>query len=89
MQELDWVVGELLAKLDALGIADNTIVILHSIMVPKSSAGPTGARRRSVVKKDLAGKADAGLPMSCAGQGKFLPGKFSTAYSLWKMFYRP
>jgi arylsulfatase len=27
MQELDWVVGELLAKLDALGIADDTIVI--------------------------------------------------------------
>ena len=27
MQELDWVVGELLAKLDALGIADNTIVV--------------------------------------------------------------
>ena len=27
MQELDWVVGELLDKLDELGIADNTIVI--------------------------------------------------------------
>jgi arylsulfatase A-like enzyme len=27
MQELDWVVGELLDKLDGLGIADNTIVI--------------------------------------------------------------
>jgi arylsulfatase A-like enzyme len=27
MQELDWVVGELLAKLDKLGIAENTIVI--------------------------------------------------------------
>jgi arylsulfatase A-like enzyme len=27
MQELDWVVGELLGKLDALGIADDTIVI--------------------------------------------------------------
>jgi arylsulfatase A-like enzyme len=27
MQELDWVVGELLAKLEALGIADNTIVV--------------------------------------------------------------
>ena len=27
MQELDWVVGELLQKLDELGIADNTIVV--------------------------------------------------------------
>jgi arylsulfatase A-like enzyme len=27
LQELDWVVGELLAKLDELGIADNTVVI--------------------------------------------------------------
>ena len=30
MQELDWVVGELLKKLDELGIADNTIVIFSS-----------------------------------------------------------
>jgi arylsulfatase A-like enzyme len=30
MQELDWVVGELLAKLDQLGIADNTIVVFAS-----------------------------------------------------------
>ena len=30
MQELDWVVGELLKKLDDLGIADNTIVVFTS-----------------------------------------------------------
>ena len=30
MQELDWVVGELLDKLDELGIADNTIVVFSS-----------------------------------------------------------
>jgi arylsulfatase len=30
MQELDWVVGELLAKLEELGIADNTIVVFAS-----------------------------------------------------------
>ena len=30
MAELDWVVGELLAKLDELGIADNTIVMFTS-----------------------------------------------------------
>jgi arylsulfatase len=30
MQELDWVVGELLKKLDELGIADNTIVMFSS-----------------------------------------------------------
>jgi arylsulfatase A-like enzyme len=27
MQELDWVVGELVGKLDELGIADNTVVV--------------------------------------------------------------
>jgi arylsulfatase len=30
MQELDWIVGELLNKLDELGIADNTIVVFSS-----------------------------------------------------------
>jgi arylsulfatase A-like enzyme len=30
MQELDWVVGELLNKLDELGIADNTIVVFST-----------------------------------------------------------
>ena len=30
MQELDWVVGELLKKLDDLGIADNTIVVFST-----------------------------------------------------------
>jgi arylsulfatase A-like enzyme len=30
MQELDWVVGELLGKLDELGIANNTIVVFAS-----------------------------------------------------------
>ncbi len=30
MQELDWIVGELLKKLDELGIADNTLVVFSS-----------------------------------------------------------
>lgn len=30
MQEADWAVGELLKKLDGLGIADNTIVVFSS-----------------------------------------------------------
>jgi arylsulfatase len=30
MQELDWVVGELLTKLDQLGIAENTVVVFAS-----------------------------------------------------------
>ena len=29
MMELDWEVGEILKKLDDLGIADNTIVLVH------------------------------------------------------------
>ena len=57
MQELDWVVGELLKKLDDLGIADNTIVVFTSDNGAEKFTGPTTARARSVVKRAWAGKA--------------------------------
>jgi len=42
MQELDWVVGELLAKLDELGIADNTVVVFTSDNGSQSFTWPDG-----------------------------------------------
>jgi arylsulfatase A-like enzyme len=42
MQELDWVVGELLAKLDKLGIADNTIVIFTTDNGAEKFSWPDG-----------------------------------------------
>ncbi len=43
MQELDWVVGELLDKLDALGIADNTIVVFTSDNGAEKFSWPDGS----------------------------------------------
>jgi arylsulfatase A-like enzyme len=62
LQELDWVVGELLGKLDALGIADDTLVVLRPITARRNSAGRTAAHRRFAAKKDWDGKADSGFP---------------------------
>jgi arylsulfatase A-like enzyme len=42
MQELDWVVGELLAKLDELGIADNTIVVFATDNGAEKFSWPDG-----------------------------------------------
>jgi arylsulfatase A-like enzyme len=42
MQELDWVVGELLAKLDTLGIADNTILIFTTDNGAEKFSWPDG-----------------------------------------------
>jgi arylsulfatase A-like enzyme len=42
MQELDWVVGELLAKLDKLGIADNTLVIFATDNGAEKFSWPDG-----------------------------------------------
>jgi arylsulfatase A-like enzyme len=42
LQELDWVVGELLGKLDALGIADNTIVIFTTDNGAEKFSWPDG-----------------------------------------------
>jgi arylsulfatase A-like enzyme len=42
MQELDWVVGELVAKLDKLGIADNTIVIFATDNGAEKFSWPDG-----------------------------------------------
>jgi arylsulfatase len=42
MQELDWVVGELLNKLDSLGIADNTVVVFATDNGAEKFSWPDG-----------------------------------------------
>jgi arylsulfatase A-like enzyme len=42
MMELDWVVGQLLKKLDDLGIADNTIVVFTSDNGAQKFSWPDG-----------------------------------------------
>ena len=58
MQELDWVVGELLKKLDDLGIADNTIVVFTSDNGAEKFTWPDGGTSaRSAARRASAGKA--------------------------------
>lgn len=45
MMELDWEVGELLKKLDDLGIADNTIVVFTSDNGPETFTWPDGGNQ--------------------------------------------
>ena len=48
--ELDWVVGQLLKKLDELGIANNTIVVFTSDNGAESSRGRTAVPSPFAVK---------------------------------------
>ena len=65
MQELDWVVGELLGKLDELGIADNTDRGLRQRQrLPRSSPGRTAAPRRSAARRAWAGRAASASPFA-------------------------
>ena len=58
MMELDWEVGEILKKIDDLGIADNTIVVFTSDNGAETfSVGPTAATTRSAAKRALPMKA--------------------------------
>jgi arylsulfatase len=58
MMELDWVVGQLLKKLDDLGIADNTIVVLTTDNGAEKFTWPDGVPSLSVVRKALLGRVD-------------------------------
>ena len=65
MAELDWIVGELLAKVDELGIADNTIVMFTSdngveiLSWPDRGIHRSAARRHGIRRR---------LPSADAGQ---------------------
>jgi arylsulfatase A-like enzyme len=57
MQELDWVVGELLNKLDKLGIADNTIVVFATDNGAENFTWPDGGTSPFRGEKAWAGRA--------------------------------
>jgi arylsulfatase len=60
MVEHDGHVGQLLKKLDNLGIADNTIVVYTSDNGAEFMTWPDGGARRFVVKRPPTGKAATG-----------------------------
>ena len=60
MVEHDGHVGQLLKKLDELGIADNTIVIYTTDNGAEGSPGRMAARRRSAARRTPTGRAAIG-----------------------------
>jgi hypothetical protein len=57
MQELDWVVGELVGKLDELGIADNTVVVFATTTARRSSPGRMVAPHHFAARRASVGRA--------------------------------
>lgn len=69
MTEVDDDVGVLLDKLDALGIANNTIVIFTPTTAPRRFPGRMAEQRHSAVKKTRTGRAAFVFHASPAGLG--------------------
>jgi arylsulfatase len=75
MQELDWVVGELLAKLDALGIADNTIVVFATDNGAEKFTWPDGGTSPFRGEKGLGWEGGFRAPLVLRWPGKILAGQ--------------
>jgi len=67
MVEHDGQVGQLLKKLDDLGIANNTIVIYTTDNGAETFTWPDGGTRRSAARRTPTGKAAIGCRHWCAG----------------------
>ena len=67
MVEHDAIVGEVLKKLDDLGIADNTIVIYSTDNGAEKLTWPDGERRLSTARREQPGRADSAFQCSSAG----------------------
>jgi arylsulfatase A-like enzyme len=67
MVEHDGQVGQLLKKLDDLGIAKNTIVIYTTDNGAEAFSWPDGERHPSAARRTRTGKAVTGRPRSSAG----------------------
>src|SRR5450631_567334 len=75
MQELDWVVGELLKKLDELGIADNTIVVFASDNGSEAFTWPDGGTSPFRGEKGLGWEGGFRSPLVMRWPGKIPPGQ--------------
>jgi arylsulfatase len=73
MQELDWVVGELLAKVDELGIADNTVVVFATDNGAEKFTWPDGGTSPFRGEKGLGWEGGFRAPLATRWPGKIKP----------------
>jgi arylsulfatase A-like enzyme len=74
MMELDWEVGELLKKIDDLGIADNTIVLFTSDNGPEIFTWPDGGNQPFRGEKGVTYEGGFRVPMLVKWPGVVKPG---------------
>ena len=82
-------VGELLKKLDELGIADNTIVMYSTDNGPENDTWPDGANTPFALRKTRIGKAHGAFRRSFAGRGGSRPVRSSMASAHISTCFRP